>query len=158
MRIQASFGRFLAGLLFLPCGLMLAGCGGGSSGTVSGKVSYKGQPLKGGTVAIIPKAGGVVSSPIQEDGSYSISKVPPGSARITVETKTLRPTPKGAVKGPYAKMPKDAVPEGLNVPGVTGQGDPKRYVAIPDQYSDPEKSGLSMDVQRGAQPHDIDLK
>jgi hypothetical protein len=157
MCIQARFWRYAASFLVLPCGLLLAGCGG-SQGTVSGKVSYKGQPLKGGTVSIIPKAGGVVSAPIKEDGSYTISHVPPGPARVTVETRSLRPMPKRAMPGPYAKMPKDAIPEGVKVPGVTSQGDPNRYVAIPDQYADPEKSGLSLDVQRGSQPHDIDLK
>jgi hypothetical protein len=139
------------GILFLPCGL-LAGCGG-SKGTVSGKVSYKDQPLKGGNVSIISKSGGVMSSPIEEDGSYKISKVPPGPATITVETKSLRPVSQKALPGPYAKAPKDALP-----PNLTSQGDAKRYVPIPEQYADPEKSGLSLDVKSGSQTHNIDLK
>lgn len=151
MHIQIRHWRTWAGLLLLSCGLMLAGCGSGSNGTVSGKVSYKGQPLKGGNVSIIPKKGGTLSSPIAEDGSYKISKVPIGSATITVETKSLRPVPQKSLPGPYAKAPKDVLPQGV-------QGDPKRYVRIPDKYADPEGSGLSLDVKGGVQTHNIDLK
>lgn len=152
MCIPARFWRLWAGLLLLPFGLML-GCGGSSKGTVSGKVLYKGQPLKGGNVAILSKAGGGnLTSSIQEDGSYSISKVPRGPAVITVETRSIRPVPQKALPGPYARASKDTLPPGLVV------GDAARYVPIPEQYADPEKSGLSLDVKGGPQPHDIDLK
>jgi hypothetical protein len=135
MAHQARFRRVGAGLLFLLWGLMLAGCGGRSQGTVSGKVSYK---------------------TIQEDGSYTVPKVPTSPATITVETKSIRPIPKSALPGPYAKMPKDLAPEGYNPPGSAG--DAKRYVPIPDQYADHERSGLSLDVTSDPQTHNIDLK
>lgn len=143
--------RIGAGVLLLSCGL-LAGCGG-SKGTVSGKVSYKGQPLKGGNVSIVSKAGGALNSTIGEDGTYKISQVPLGPATITVETRSLRPVSQKSMPGPYAKAPKDALP-----PGLDSSGDAKHYVPIPEQYADPEKSGLSLDVKSGSQPHDIDLK
>jgi hypothetical protein len=44
------------------------------------------------------------------------------------------------------------------MPGARSQGDEKRYVPIPEQYSDPESSGLTLDVKKGTQQHDIDLK
>jgi hypothetical protein len=153
MRKQRHFWRFGAGLLLLSCGLVLAGCGGGQ-GTIAGKVTYQGKPLKGGNVAIISKSGGGAhNSAIEEDGSYSVSKVPPGPAMITVETASLRPAPKGNAPGPYAKMPKDMAP-----PGPNSQADPKRYVPIPDQYANPDSSGLTLDVKGGSQTHNIDLK
>lgn len=161
MHQLARSGRFGAVLLLLPCGL-LAGCKGSSQGTVSGTVSYKGQPVKGGTVSIIPSKGGALTSPIKEDGSYTISKVPVGPAKIAVETASMRPPPKGAkARGPYAKMPKDAIPPGVDpskVPGAQHHNDASRYVPIPPQYSDPQKSGLSYDVARGNQQHPIDLQ
>ena len=153
---QTRFRRFGAGFLFLVGGLMLAGCGGRSLGTVSGKVSYKGQPVKGGTVAIIPKAGGVLQGPIQEDGSFSIDKVPTGPATITVETASVRPSgAKSAMPGPYSKIPQD-VTRGFALAEKTG--DPNRYVPIPERYGSHESSGLSMDVKSGPQTHDLDLQ
>jgi hypothetical protein len=131
---------------------MLAGCGGSSQSTVTGKVSYKGQPLKGGTVTIIPQSGGIASTTIGEDGSYKIDKVPTGPAKVTVDTKSLRPASKNQSFGPYAKAPKD-----ITTPG-NQQGDPSRYVQIPDQYADPDSSDLTLTVKKGAQQFDIDLK
>lgn len=34
----------------------------------------------------------------------------------------------------------------------------KRYVPIPPQYGDPDKTKLSYEVKSGKQEHDIDLK
>lgn len=150
MRTQARSRRLWAALWFFPFALIIAGCGGSSVGTVSGTVSYKKQLLKGGNVSIIPKAGEPRSSSIAEDGSYKISKVPIGPAKITVETKSLRPVSQKSLPGPYARAPKDVLPQGV-------QGDAKRYVAIPDKYADPEGSGLSLEVKRGDQTHNIDL-
>jgi hypothetical protein len=135
---------------------MLAGCGGPATGSVSGKVSYKGQALKGGTVTFIPKSGDPHTSPIQEDGSYAMAKIPAGAATITVETTSVRPIPKSSLPGPYSKMAKDVVKEGIGPPGESG--DAKRYVPIPLNYADHAKSGLSLDVQSGPQTHNIDLK
>src|SRR5262249_40311065 len=78
---------FLRGLsLFLLSSLLVlaAGCGS-KGGTVSGKVYYKNQPMTAGLVQFYPEGkGGEYSSKINEDGSYSISKVPPGPVKITV--------------------------------------------------------------------------
>ena len=131
----------------------LSGCGGASTGTVSGKVLYNGTPLKGGNVTFVPEAQGEHSiiSAIGEDGSYSVEKVPVGAVKITVETKSLKPK---------TNVPAYAPPPGS--PGGYQPPDPnamaKRYVAIPDSYSDPEKSGLTCTVKGGSQPYDITLK
>ena len=114
-------------------------------------VLQRSTPQRGNRVGH-SQSGGVVSAAIQEDGSYTISKVPIGPATVTVETMSLRPTARAAMPGPYANAPKDVMP------GARSQGDEKRYVPIPEQYSDPESSGLTLDVKKGTQQHDIDLK
>ncbi len=86
-----------------------------------------------------------------QDGTYKISKVPVGPAKITVDTSSLRPVPQKSLPGPYANAPKEALPKDL-------QGDPEHYVPIPDHYADPDKSGLTLDVKSGKNNHDIDLK
>ncbi|HZT81080.1 MAG TPA: carboxypeptidase-like regulatory domain-containing protein [Gemmataceae bacterium] len=161
--------RFLRGLgpgLLLALLFTLIGCGGPSA-SVSGKVTYKGQPLNGGTVVFQStdgKWGG--SSAIAEDGTYTIPKVPPGQVKIGVETKSVNPTvPKGGggfmfKKGPAdfkMKPPKDtAMPKDADK--TFYGGDTKKYVDIPEKYADPEKSGLTYTVTAGKQIHNIDLK
>ena len=74
------------GLLALLVPLGVAGCG--STGQVTGRVTYKGQPLGSGLVAF-HWADATRTSAIDADGHYTIQKAPLGPARITVET--MRP-------------------------------------------------------------------
>jgi hypothetical protein len=137
------------GLLAL---VLAAGCGK-PTGSVAGKVFYKGQPLKGGTVVFVTvdgKTGG--RSDIAEDGSYSIADVPLGDVRITVETKSQKPNPMQARAG--AAMPKDIPPEAA---GFKGNNKGDRYIPIPDKYSEIESSQLIYTVIAGKQDHPIEL-
>lgn len=157
----ARFGRVLAGALCLCGMLMTAGCGGGK-GEVSGKVSYKGKPVLGGTVSFAPEKGGVMRSPIEEDGSFKISNIPPGKTKIMVETESFRPLSAnvGGRRGGGSGVSADFMKQ--NIEKMNPQGaDPsraKRYVPIPKDYGDPSKSTLTYDVKSGKQTHDIDLK
>jgi hypothetical protein len=160
--------RRSAGLLAVAALLGAAGCK--SYGDVSGKVTYKGQPLKGGTVTFTTPGKGSVSAPIAEDGSYTAARVPAGEARIAVETKSVGPP--AQTKGPAAfkrgppklRPPKDkdleSMPKDAHAPmsGDLPKADYKRFVPVPEQYADPEKSGLTFTVTGGPQTHDIDLK
>jgi hypothetical protein len=154
-----------AGLLALAALLGAAGCT--SYGEVSGKVTYKGKSLKGGSITFTIPGKGSVAAQIAEDGSYTVAQVPAGEARIAVETKSVGPPAKAP--GPMAFMrgppkmtpPKESdLPKDAHAPMSTAppKADLKRYVPIPDQYGDPEKSGLTFKVTGGAQTHDIDLK
>src|SRR5437588_6501794 len=103
---RAGRGR-LASLAILLLALLIAtGCSGKkASGTVSGKVTYQGKALRGGSVTFIPADGvGVATSRIAEDGSYKVEKVPAGNVKITVETETSKPVQ----KYPGAQPPKDS--------------------------------------------------
>jgi hypothetical protein len=148
------FGKVSARLRLLRPGFVLAlalltvGCS--SKGTVSGKVIYKGKPLAGGMVTFVPEGGGAaVTAPIQEDGSYTIAKIPPGPVKIAV----FLPKPEVKTK---SKLPADVPEEGAKMfasregAGRSGQGDPK--------LGDPNQSGLTYTVISGAQNHDIEIK
>jgi hypothetical protein len=173
MNQAARFGRVVAGGLCL-CGILLAaGCGGGK-GVVSGKVFYQGQPVRGGNVSFVSEGGGAMSSPIEEDGSYTIRNVPPGTVTITVETDSFRQggpgggPPPELLKNMKKPMPeKDAQAEHPGNEAALREKDriarvtadrAKRYVQIPPQYSDFRKSNLTYVVKSGQQEHDIDLK
>jgi hypothetical protein len=149
--------RFTVPMLCLLLCLAVTGCG--SSGSVSGKVSYKGEPLGGGVVVFTSTEGkSSASAQIGPDGQYSIDKIPAGPVKISVETNSAKPAkapPRGALPTPPAgAMPKDIDPSKYNQ-----ASQPKgKYVAIPENYADPEKSGLTYTVTSGPQTHEIDLK
>jgi hemoglobin len=71
----------------------------GDVGQISGKATYKGQPLPGGTIGLHTKDGLAVSTPLSEDGTYVAAKVPPGEYVVTLETESVKATAK------YVKIP-----------------------------------------------------
>jgi hypothetical protein len=155
--------RTCLGVFVLSSLLVAAGCS--RTGSVSGKVTYKGQVLKAGMVQFFPEGkGGDFSAPIKEDGSYSVAKLPPGMAKITVVSNTANPLASmpPMARGAGAKGMKQAEEQmkkskeggaGGNSPFATNQG-----AAVPAQYGDPEKSGLKLDVTGGSQSFDIKIE
>jgi len=129
--------------------LGVAGCGGGGTGTVTGKLTSHGQPLKGGNMTFVSADGRSFLATIGEDGSYTVDNVPVGEAKITVETESL----KRQARLPMGKRPADA-------PGPK-QTDPaeaaKHYVKIDPKYAQAELSPLTYTVKAGKQEYDIKL-
>ncbi|MEJ5277159.1 MAG: hypothetical protein WHU94_14705, partial [Thermogemmata sp.] len=68
-------GWLLLAVVIVP----LTACGP-RSGSLSGKVTYKGEPLKGGTITFLGPY--TYSTDIKLDGSYEIPKMYSGSYRI----------------------------------------------------------------------------
>jgi hypothetical protein len=137
--------------LVLSAGLWAAACGPSSAG-VAGKVTYQGKTVRGGIVTFYGPNQWTGSSPISEDGAYSIAKVPKGTVQITVETKMVKPNPM-ALKMP--RPPADAPVQGSL---YEGQNRADRYVPIPDRYADKDQSGLTFDATGGKEAHNIELK
>lgn len=127
------------------------GCGS-STGTISGTVSYEGAPLKGGHVIFLV-GGKSFNADIGEDGGYSVSNVPAGEAKISVDTMSLARV--GQIKF------KNTPPEGAKAPPGYKMADPeeasRRYVAIPKKFADPEQSGLKLTIKGGKQTYEIKL-
>jgi len=130
--------------------LPAVGCGSRIA-TVSGKVLYNNKPLKGGRVTFVGSDGKPAAAEINEDGTYTMDKAPLGEVKIAVETEWLRRA---------ANRPRN-IPPGMKPGGFTPP-DPaalaKRYVWIPEQYADPQKSGKTYTVKPGKQEHDIILE
>ena len=65
--------------------LAAAGCGGGDA-TVSGEVSYEGEPVTAGYITFAPAdgKGPTAGGPIK-DGKYTVEKVTPGPKVVRVE-------------------------------------------------------------------------
>ena len=134
--------------------LSAVGCGGGTA-DVSGKVTFKGKPVVYGTVVVVGSDGIPKSGAIQPDGTYRVSGVTLGAARLAVTS----PRPPGSQTAPK-KQGRDVDDDEKPRPDPPPPAPPEviqNWVAIPEKYGDPAKSELTVEVKSGS-PHDIDLK
>jgi hypothetical protein len=104
-------------------------------GMVSGKVTLDGKPLPGGLVSILDVECQTRSGGISKDGTYSVSNIVPGKAKVAVLT-----------------IPERSLLKNLQARLL------RRFVAFPRKSADMNRSGLSLEVQTGPQNHDIQLK
>src|SRR6476659_1879135 len=70
----------------------ICGCAAGS-GTLSGKVTFKGKTVASGNVLVVGADGIARSSKIETDGSYTVPDVPVGEAKISVNSPNPVPDP-----------------------------------------------------------------
>lgn len=133
--------------------LASAGCGGAA--TVEGKVTYQGKPVVYGTVVVIGPDNLPKSGTIQTDGSYRVSGVKPGAAKLSVSS----PPPPGAQVARKPRGGREADQDEPKADGVTPASPEviKAWFPLPDKYADPAQSGLTADVRSG-QSVNLDLK
>jgi hypothetical protein len=128
-------------LTFSLLALAASGCGK-STGNVSGKVTYQGNPLPGGYVNFMNQGEQNITktSEIKADGSYSVSGLPVGTAKISVQGLSARRL--------------------ADLPGQGGKDEKiqQKEVFVPPQYGNSETSGLTYEVKPGSQSHEIELK
>ena len=129
--------RMLGGSLLLAA-IVAGGCKP-RTGNVSGTVKFEGKPLPGGTITFFDEKNGAFSSAIETDGSYSVTGVRAGRARIAVAVPLPIPFESSSMPGIKITPPTVDVPK------------------IPDKYLSAEKSGLVCNVLGGDQAFDIEL-
>jgi hypothetical protein len=97
--------------------------------TLTGRVSYQGKPLPGGSVAGVSTQDPLIgcSGIIGNDGTFGIQNAPFGPMKIAVNTEALKMV------------------------------DSARYVQIPAKYADPETSGITADIKAN-ETNTIDIK
>jgi hypothetical protein len=145
--------RLPRGALVVTVLAFAAGCG--SRTAVTGKVTFRGAPVSGGSVTLVASDGTAYAGTIQTDGTYSIPDVPTGSVRIGV----VGPGRTGAVSraGPSGRADAGAIGRGKAPDGPPQETKAPAGPAIPDTYLDPRTSGLTGTVKSG-EPLNIDLK
>jgi hypothetical protein len=119
--------------------LTLAVIGCGRTGQVSGKASYRDQPLPAGTVMLLASDGRVYDGQIQPDGTFQISRVPVGTAKVSVTSMTA--------PGQGEKS-SDGRDEGRAKRRTVNKGAARSR--IPTKYRDFDQSGLTVTVEKGA--------
>jgi hypothetical protein len=137
-------------LLFGGLVFLVSGCSR-PVGSVTGKVTYQGKPLKGGTVSFASTEGRQsFSASIADDGSYTIPNLVGGSYKVCVETESLKPPPGvKAGMGPGQNRSPAAARTAENL---------KKYVQIPDKYSSADKTDITYEFKGGSETYNIELK
>lgn len=109
--------RALIASIFVSLLVFAAGCGSGDKKSkVTGIITYKNEPVKGGNIYLTNDAGGSFSSPITMEGAYTITDIVPGTYSVTVDTESVNPDRKStaAAAGRNPNAPNAA---GINAPG-----------------------------------------
>jgi hypothetical protein len=131
-------------LVALLGALVLVGCSDSKKGFVlKGSVSYQGKPLSSGMVRLHMAENRLAMAMIQPDGSFEVTDVFPGEAKVTVEEDPAALKRRAMAAGggaPKAEKPASAPP-----------------VAIPPKYKDVNTSDLTFTLKAGT-PLKIELK
>jgi hypothetical protein len=179
--------RALIASIFSALLIFAAGCGSGDKKSkVTGIVTYKNEPVKGGNIYLTNDAGGSFSSPIEMNGAYTITDIVPGTYSVTVDTESVNPD-----RNAIAATPTRSNPNTPNAPGSAGKKDAmnkeyadkmgkgssagsdagsgggfgapskeellKRYTKIPGKYGSKLTSGLTFEVGNGTTTKDFPL-
>lgn len=153
------------------CLLPLAGCSPGK-GSLKGTVSLKGKLLAMGSVNAMNAEGLASGGEIQPDGTYLIAECPGGKVKVCVIS--VNPEIKAA-EAAIANTPEQSYSDeqraqrlkdfgGGNANASTPTpaapppkpGDASAWMEIPVQYSNPDTSGLEVDVS-GVTVFDINM-
>jgi hypothetical protein len=145
----------------LPClSLLMVGCGSSGNAlvpsSISGKLTYKGKPIKGGILKFYNDQGTGYDANISQDGTFSATDIPMGELVVVVDTDSLKPSDT-ATKSKESSMRKNAAQQ-QPPPGVAAP--PKLediFVQVPAKYKNPKTSTMTITIVKGRNVKDIDL-
>jgi len=134
MAIQRIFGQARRASLVLAI-VVASGCSGGKpEGSVSGKVTYQGNPVAGGSVNFLSTAGVGAQAPIS-NGTYSVNgPLATGEYAVYVAPPLPTPQPPGTKPAPPPKF------------------------EVPTKFQDAKTSGLKVSVKPGKNDLPIEIK
>lgn len=146
MKVPAVCGRIFV-LAFV------AGCGAPTTGTVRGKVVYKGKPVVTGGVSFVVNGSLPVYAPLKSDGSYEATGVPVGEAIVLVINPP--PSPEAVGEDDLAKAENQAKQtEAARRAAREATG----WFPTPPKYGDVQTTPLRNTVQPGENTYDVELK
>jgi len=133
--------------------LPLLGCGEddgiGKRYSVSGRVTYKGEPVQRGNVSFAPQGVGRGANGVLKNGYYSMTTLTPGDGVLPGNYKV-------GINANFTDMSKAVTINGGMYQGSRFAG--PRIKQIPEKYVSPETSGLTYEVKPERNTFDIDLQ
>jgi hypothetical protein len=166
--------RALRSFLFVPflAAIVLVGCKNSATpARVSGKVTYNGTPVTGGTITFIPvDSNDSYRAGIKADGTYTLNDAAVGEMVVVVETESINPNPVGRPKGIDYQAPGqkdsgatnnqksmlDMMKKMERAPADAGAS-VGTYVQIPAKFSEKKSSPLRFTLKAGKQDYDAKL-
>lgn len=137
-------------MLPLLCPLVLVGCGPSRPETVpvSGHVTLNGQPVEGATVMFSPEAEGrPATGTTDADGRFTLKTFEAGDGALPgVHSVTVTKVESSGVQADRDGLSGEIEPGGIQ----------QRWV-VPRKYAKPDTSGLSVEVESGMQPVELQL-
>lgn len=155
--------RFVPALLLL---LLPLGCGvTESTGTITGKVSLAGKPLKGGTISFLPAKNDAVAltAIINEDGSFEIKDVPFGDLLVSVSPPIMAGgaaiAGSSSAKERMGELERNGQPIPRELMEAAGGGgrNAEALSGFNTKYSDPFTSGITFVLDQPVVTKDFDL-
>ncbi len=137
--------------------LAAAGCGGPEMGTVTGRVTVGGVPVKDGVVMFHPADGPTAVGAIGQDGTYTLTTFKSGDGAVTGEHRvTISSTSVGAGKMvEAATLDEEIARSGKNSTKWLVAGDVKWVV--PEKYSQLGTTDQKATVRGGSNTINFDL-
>jgi hypothetical protein len=168
---------------FIACfAAAVLGCSGSRSdprASVTGTITYKGQPVKAGTVFFYHDQGGTYQAELKPDGYYQFMDVPTGDVKVVVKTEAFNPEQKPLSYTQQQKQVAKGYGKGLSeydarygkgggenqggAPAAAGLSKEQKealaqvYVKLPAKYTSEKTTPLTYTVERGRQVKDFDL-
>jgi hypothetical protein len=143
-------------VLFLLC----PGCAG-CRGQLTGTVTYEGEPVPSGSVLLVGPDSKPRTSYIEKDGSYKVTDLPPGEAKLALFASKRNRRLQIAMAqlfGEGVKAEGGKGMQGIQIVVGPGGGNFKKAPPIPASYNDLELSGLRTTIHRGANVYPIEIK
>lgn len=139
--------------------LSLVGCGSkAGKGALSGKVTYKGQPVNGASLLLLPASGEGAETliPVGQDGTFSTTGVPPGEYKVIVKPAESSSRLPSAAE--LKNMPADKKAKAEENLKRMQEGQGKPTIPFPDKYKSHLSTDLKLTVGKGGQNSNLELK
>jgi hypothetical protein len=108
------------------------GCGGDSTPEVSGKITFRGNPIPLGSVMFVGSDGNAIDAHLGDDGRYSIRPARVGPMKVVVTAGPTPPPKAGAKPGPAP-------------------------AALPAKYGKRETTDLTVELKPGSNEFSYDI-
>ncbi len=140
----------------------------GKRGSFSGSISFQDKPVTGGQIFLISQGKNPVQiiNAIKPDGTFNIPDVPIGNYKILIDTGEVLDTAKSITKDGNDNSKIKSIGKVVNksldnqeklMAKMFPKGRLGSPIALPQEYSNPEKTPLKIEIKEGVNQQEINL-